>query len=98
MSKKPGRKILHVCEVCGKKELLTPEEGFEKNWDYPPKMGQFGIVSPRTCGDCAITDTVWWAVVVEKKSSADLTDKQKKTIQRILQEPHNLYVKESEFN
>lgn len=37
----------HVCEVCGKTEDLTSEQGFEQGWDYPPRMGIFGVVSPR---------------------------------------------------
>ena len=31
-------KLRHICEVCGKEEILTPEEAFEKGWDYPPMM------------------------------------------------------------
>lgn len=30
-------KLIHICEVCGKKEILTPEEAFEQGWDYPQK-------------------------------------------------------------
>ena len=26
------QKLLHICEVCGKQELLTPNEGFEQGW------------------------------------------------------------------
>lgn len=55
------QKYIHICEVCGKTEILTPEEAFEDGWDYPPKMGAFGLVSPRTCGNCGIMDTLWWA-------------------------------------
>ena len=46
------RKLIHICEVCGKTEMLTPAEAFSDGWDYPPRMGGFGIVGPRTCGDC----------------------------------------------
>ena len=46
------KKLIHICEVCGKTETLTPEEAFNEGWDYPPRMGGFGIVGPRTCGDC----------------------------------------------
>ena len=55
---KMARKLIHICEVCGKTELLTPEEAFNEGWDYPPRMGGFGIVGPRTCGDCPINLTV----------------------------------------
>ena len=40
--------LLHICEVCGRTEVLTPQEAFDKGWDYPPMMGSFGVVSPRT--------------------------------------------------
>lgn len=33
------RKLIHICEVCGKTEILTPEEAFNDGWDYPPRMG-----------------------------------------------------------
>ncbi len=84
------QKLIHICEVCGKTEIMTSDEAFEKGWDYPPKMGAFGIVSPRTCGDCAINLTVWWALVSEKKSFDELSPTQKKTIQRIQGEPESI--------
>lgn len=36
----------HICEVCGVEEILTPAEAFDLGWDYPPRMGQFGVVGP----------------------------------------------------
>ena len=27
------RKLIHVCEVCGKTEILTPEEAFNDGWE-----------------------------------------------------------------
>ena len=39
---------------------MTPQEAFDQGWDYPPRMGIYGVISPRTCGKCSITDTVWW--------------------------------------
>lgn len=83
---KNNEKFLHICEVCGKEEVLTAEEAYEQGWDYPPLMGMCGVVSPRTCGDCGIQGTVWWALSVEKKAIDDLTEKQKETIERILKE------------
>ena len=32
------KKLIHICEVCGKKEIMTPEEAFLDGWDYPPRM------------------------------------------------------------
>ena len=52
------KKLIHICEVCGKTEILTPKEAFNEGWDYPPRMGGFGIAGPRTCGDCSC---IWQA-------------------------------------
>ena len=54
-----AQKLKHICEVCGKEELLAPEEAFLAGWDYPPRMGAFGIVSPRTCPDCSMMDAIY---------------------------------------
>ena len=83
-------KLLHVCEVCGKREVLTPEEAFDQGWDYPPRMGAFGIVSPRTCGDCRMTDTVWWKLIYGKINPNDLCEKDKETLKRIIGEPQSI--------
>ena len=87
-------KLRHVCEVCGKEEVLTPDEAFEKGWDYPPRMGMFGIVSPRTCGDCAMVDTIWWKLTYQNVKPEDLSDKDKLTLSRILSEPASILVDE----
>jgi hypothetical protein len=52
----------HHCEVCGTVAMLTPEEAFTAGWDYPPRMGRWGVISPRTCPSCPMTSTLWWAV------------------------------------
>ncbi len=87
-------KLRHVCEVCGKEEVLTPDEAFEKGWDYPPRMGMFGVLSPRTCGDCAMVDTIWWKLMYQNVKSEDLSDKDKLTLSRILNEPASILVDE----
>lgn len=85
----------HYCEVCGKKEFLTPEQAFENGWDYPPRMGVFGVIAPRTCGECSITDTVWWKIAVDKELNLDdLTDREKNVVGRILAEPYSLLKEE----
>lgn len=86
-------RIKHVCEVCGKKALLTAEQGYELGWDYPPKMGAYKVISPRTCGDCPINNTLWWAMTVNGKQLADLNEKQVQTLNQILQEPESIMVK-----
>ena len=91
---KMDKKLIHICEVCGKTKILTPEEAFNEGWDYPPRMGSFGIVSPRTCGNCPIYLTMWWALVSEKKNISDLSYKQRETIKRIQGEPESIIPKE----
>lgn len=71
----------HECEVCGKKEVLTLEEGFNEGWDMPPRMGAWGMISPRTCGDCGIDKTVYWHLLTQPETP--LTEDQMKTIERI---------------
>lgn len=84
-------KLMHVCEVCGKTEILTPDEAFEAGWDYPPRMGSFGVISPRTCGDCTIDRTLYWALMAGGiKNREALSETQKETLDRILNEPYSI--------
>lgn len=87
-------KLRHICEVCGKEEILTPEEAYDKGWDYPPKIGVFGVISPRTCGDCTINQTLWWKMTFEGVTAEDLAGKYKETLTRILSEPKSILVDE----
>lgn len=84
------RKLIHICKVCGRTKIMTPEEAFEDGWDYPPRMGAFGVVGPGTCGDCPIILTAWWALASEKKLVSELSQKQKETIKRIQGEPDSI--------
>lgn len=89
----------HICEVCGKVEILTSKEAYETGWDYPGvdgiyKCENFKIMTPRTCGQCGITETAWWALSVEGKSLNELSEMQKLAVERITQEPENLMVEE----
>ena len=85
-------KLRHICEVCGREEILTPEEAYEAGWDYPPNIGAFGIVSQRTCPNCPISKTVWWKIVVEHEDPVELSNDDKDTIERILHEPESILV------
>lgn len=85
-------KLIHICEVCGKTEILTPEEAFDKGWDYPPMLGKFGVISPRTCGDCNITDTLWWRLMKNQTESNNLSDKDKELLNRIKNEPNSILI------
>lgn len=69
--------LCHIREVCGKDEVLTPEQAHDQGWDYPPKMGQFKVVSSRTCGN----GTIWWAMGMEGKQVADFSEKQLETFE-----------------
>jgi len=84
------QKIRHICENCGKEELLTSDEGHVSGWDYPPRLGTFGIVSPRTCGDCGIETTLWWTICMKKTPITQLSKKQLGTLWRIQTEPESI--------
>lgn len=84
--------LRHICEVCGRTEILTPQEAFDQGWDYPPMMGSFGIVSPRTCPNCSIMDTAWAALTLHGKTVDELDGNQKQTIERIVSEPGSILV------
>lgn len=84
--------LVHICEVCGEETVLTSEESFKNGWDYPPRMGTFGVLSPRTCGKCAIDKTLWWAMTTNNMSLDALNERQLQTLDRILQEPKSIVV------
>ena len=79
----------HWCEACGAREMLTPDEGFDAGWDFPPKMGILGVVSPRPCSNCSITKTLWWARTVAKKDIGTITPQQRRVLARTLNEVHD---------
>ena len=88
------RPFWHYCEVCGKKEFLTDKDAYNSGWDYPPKMGFFGMLSPRTCGSCPMTDTLYWKIQTSGKlpivMEGDLNEKELITWRRIKGEPESL--------
>ncbi|MCH5267534.1 MAG: ATP-binding protein [Lachnospiraceae bacterium] len=94
------RPFWHYCEVCGKKEFITAKDAFNGGWDYPPSHGAFGLLGPRTCGDCLIKDTLFWKIntsgklplVVEK----ELSPEELVTWRRIKGEPESLLADEEE--
>ena len=89
-------KYRYICEVCGKTEILTPEEAYLAGWDYPPFMGTYGVVSARTCPDCPIIHTAWAALMMKHKTYMELTENQKETIRRIRGEPGSMMPGQSE--
>lgn len=75
--------FVHWCEVCRTEELLTSEEAFRDGWDFPPRSGAWGVVSPRTCGKCPMTASVWWAVAIDGYDQQQLSTQQHEVIARI---------------
>ncbi|SKR42975.1 Uncharacterised protein [Mycobacteroides abscessus subsp. abscessus] len=86
--------LRHICEVCGRDEILTPAEAYAAGWDYPPKMGTFGVISPRTCRDCPMDRTVWWAIELDGFTEDMLSDAQREVVARILAEPASITVEQ----
>lgn len=80
-------KLRHICEICGREEVLDSDEAFELGWDYPPRSCSFGTVAARTCPNCTIEKTVWWALAMEGKSLEDLSKRQIEVLTRINNEP-----------
>lgn len=92
------RPFWHYCEVCGKKEFLTAEDAYNDGWDYPPKMGNFRLLGPRTCGDCLLEDTLYWKINTSGNlpivMEQNLTEKELITWRRIKAEPESLLEEE----
>jgi len=86
------RQLRHICEVCGAEANLTPGEAFTLGWDYPPRIGQFGVVGPRCCPGCPNVATAWWALVIDGYTEDMLTDGQRATLDRITGEPDSIAV------
>lgn len=82
----------HICESCGLEENLTSDAGFDAGWDYPPRMGVFGIISPRTCPNCVITKTLWWRLQSAEVDAETITDEDRILIERITTEPESILV------
>ncbi len=94
------RPFWHYCEVCGKKEYITDKEAFDSGWDYPPKMGFFRMLGPRTCGNCQMEDTLFWKIQTSPKlpivNEAKLNENELATWRRIKGEPESLLEEEKE--
>jgi hypothetical protein len=82
--------LRHICENCGKEQILSSEEGYKQGWDYPPKMGTYKIISPRTCGECCISTTLWWEIACNKIPIDQLIERHQQTLKRILNEPESI--------
>lgn len=89
-----NQKLRHICEVCKKQEIMTPEEGYKAGWDYALYIFPFSVISPRTCNKCGIEKTVWWEICTKHKTFEELTNCQKITMKRIYGEPKSILVEE----
>lgn len=88
-----SRPFWHYCEVCGAKVFCTAQDAFDAGWDYPPQLGRFGLLGPRTCGECDITSTLYWKVQQQATPiviESTLTKEELKTWRRIKNEPESL--------
>ena len=74
----------YLCEVCGKKETLTEEAAYRAGWDYPPFIGLWAVVSPRTCPNCGIEQTAYWHVL--REGTENIPANHMATIRRIMAE------------
>lgn len=74
----------YLCEVCGAKETLTEQQAYDAGWDYPPFIGLWGVVSPRTCPNCGIESTAYWHVLTV--GTHDIPKNHQATLLRILEE------------
>lgn len=91
------RSFWHYCEVCGKKVFCTAQEAFDSGWDYPPKIGNFGLLGPRTCGNCSLADTLFWKINQQSLPlviESNLDDDELVTWKRIKGEPESLLKEE----
>ena len=87
-------RLHHICEVCGVDQILTAAEAFDAGWDYPPRMGAFGVIGPRSCPRCPMSKTVWWALMMDGVPADALSDAQRDTLARILAEPMSIEVED----
>lgn len=88
------RKFWHYCEVCGKKNFITAKEAYDSGWDYPPLIGAFKMLSPRTCGDCPMAQTLFHKVHSQQSipivMENNLTKEELIVWERIKGEPESL--------
>lgn len=94
----------HICNACGKREILSSKEAFEQGWDYPGSDGiykdapnhGFRMFVPRKCGDCSISDSFYWKSL-HGEEGIDITEKPYVDLfECVLNEPWSLLVSEED--
>lgn len=76
---------LFECEVCDTILVASDKAAFDAGWDYPPFIGSFGVLSPRTCGNCPMVETAYWAVVTGTPAD-QLSERHRRSVARIANE------------
>lgn len=80
-------KLKYECETCGRIDECTEEEAYQMGWDYPPFIGVWGIVSPRTCPGCGIDTTAYWFLTNRKaEDQGPIPERHMLTLKRIMAE------------
>lgn len=99
--RKEDMRIRVQCEVCGKGQVFDAAKGLgealkaadAEGWDtaYSPLSSGclYGLVSPRTCPECSLTESTWFALE-GGRSPAELSDRQQRALARMLAEPFSL--------
>lgn len=82
--------LRHVCEVCGADQMLDTDVAYHAGWDYPPKMGKFGVIGRLTCRSCSVNRTAWWDIAIEGYTLDMLSPTQRTAIERIQREPKSI--------
>jgi hypothetical protein len=78
-------KYKYECEACGRVDECPEEEAYQAGWDYPPFVGAWGIVSPRTCPNCLIDQSAYW-YLLNRQENDPIPENHVKTLLRILEE------------
>jgi len=81
----------HICEVCGAEQILTPGDAFNLGWDYPPRMGQFGVSAPAVARMPQRRNGLV-ALAIDGYTEDMLTEAQRETVRRIAGEPQSIAV------
>lgn len=55
--------VTYTCEGCGAQITTTHEEAFQEGWDTPERF-----MSHTTCPKCPITCTLWWDMMINKRT------------------------------
>ena len=84
----------YICENCGRIGIYeNPKQAFKEGWDYPPSMYHYKMISPRTCPNCGIETTLFWAIsTAEVKKFEDMSVKQKLVFFLITGEPNTIII------